>query len=868
MAIYLDFRQTWLWRQAFEAPRPDTTAGEQEYFRNQYLEMREKAEQLVSRIATDLPGMTVHDVAHLDALWDMASLACEDTVSLNPAEAFVFGAAVLLHDAGMSLAAFPNGLADLKQTLIWKDSVARHLANQKIDGDTDITVENIPEDVERLIIPDVLRRLHAEQAEQLAEQSWETGGVRYSLIDDPALRTFYGTTIGQIAHSHWWSVSKLETELSGKLGGFAQKTRHVVDKIKVACLLRVADALHIDTRRAPKFMRAITKPTGISAQHWSFQERLARPHVESDTVVFTTGQPFDQSQAEAWWLAYDTISLVDRELNDVDQLLKSSDREVLRVRGVKGAGTPEALARTVKTRNWRPVDARMKISDVPRVVETLGGAKLYGDDPTVPLRELIQNAADAVQARRRFEGRGDDWGKITVCMEERDDELWLSVEDNGIGMSELVLTGPLLDFGTSFWRSPLAMEEFPGLMAAGMDSIGRFGIGFFSVFMLGDVVRVFSRRCDRGAETGRLLEFRSGTSMRPILSQPDYRALPLDGGTRVEVRLSVKPPERGGLLYTPYYAHGPFTMFSLIGLLAPNLNVALFTKADGVETQVTRPGDWLDIADSEFALRLMPWKSREQTPAKFMRLLRNTDGQIVGRAAIQPEPQYSYPPKGGWITVAGLRATRLKNISGVMLGEAITAARDMAIPVVDRAGLAAWATDQANLFAEHVKDEEAQAEVAEIVLECGGELGNLKIVQYGGEWLNQHQFRELVGSATRISVELDGEFSYDEDRDDVFPRDFRDNFNMAADVAVVPKHEGRIVSGNAATWPENAPLPGDLKSRLSAYVVELITRTWGGRLQRTGETRVVGDVGGRDIERDIDALSIPVGEVGDETIEF
>jgi hypothetical protein len=51
-------------------------------------------------------------------------------------------------------------------------------------------------------------------------------------------------------------------------------------------------------------------------------------------------------------------------------------------------------------------------------------------------------------------------------------------------------------------------------------------------------------------------------------------------------------------------------------------------------------------------------------------------------------------------------------------------------------------------------------------------------------------------------------------------------------------------------------------------VVELITRTWGGRLQRTGETRVVGDVGGRDIERDIDALSIPVGDVGDETIEF
>src|SRR3546814_7262110 len=119
--------------------------------------------------------------------------------------------------------------------------------------------------------------------------------------------------------------------------------------------------------------------------------------------------------------------------------------------------------------------ARLQVSDVPRIVENLGGAKLYGDDPTVSLRELIQNAADAVQARRRFDERDSDYGLISVGLEDRVDGTWLLVEDNGIGMSELVLTGPLLDFGTSFWRSPLAMDEFPGLMAAGMTAIGRLG---------------------------------------------------------------------------------------------------------------------------------------------------------------------------------------------------------------------------------------------------------------------------------------------------------------------------------------------------------------------------------------------------------
>src|SRR6185312_14463111 len=113
------------------------------------------------------------------------------------------------------------------------------------------------------------------------------------------------------------------------------------------------------------------------------------------------------------------------------------------------------------------------------------GSQLYGSDSTVAIRELIQNSADAVQARRRYEKRPSNWGTVRIGLRSEAGAPWLFVEDNGIGMSEQVLTGPLLDFGTSFWRSPLASEEFPGLMAAGMQAIGRFGIGFFSVFMLG-----------------------------------------------------------------------------------------------------------------------------------------------------------------------------------------------------------------------------------------------------------------------------------------------------------------------------------------------------------------------------------------------
>ena len=494
----INFRQTWLWRQAFETPRSDCAVEEQEFFRTQYMSLRDRAAQLVSRIAADMPGMTIHDISHSDALWDTASLVAEGAVNVNPAEAFVLGASILLHDAAMSLAAFPGGLEEIKNTLAWRDAAACHALASEESGavDSDFTIN--PEKITQYILPNVLRQLHAERAEQLADQAWKSsdGSMSY-LIEDSDLRHFYGPTIGQISHSHWWSVHKLEQELSSELGALANRTHNKIDKLKLACLLRVADALHLDSRRAPRFLRTLTKPTGVSELHWLFQERLARPHIELDAVVFTAGQPFGVEEADAWWLAFDTLNAVDRELRDVDVLLQGRGSEVLRARRVKGAGSPDILARSILTRGWRPVNARLQASDIPRIVENLGGEKLYGNEPTVPLRELLQNASDAIQARRKYQNRPSDWGLIQVSLQSEGEKTWLVVEDNGIGMSEQVLTGPLLDFGTSFWRSSLAMEEFPGLMASGLQAIGRFGIGFFSIFMLGSAVRVYSRRCDR-----------------------------------------------------------------------------------------------------------------------------------------------------------------------------------------------------------------------------------------------------------------------------------------------------------------------------------------------------------------------------------
>ncbi len=865
-----DFRLTWLWRHAFVNPLPDITAAEQEFFRDRYLAMREKAAVLVSQIAAAMPGLTVHDLTHLDALWDTASLVSEGAITVSPAEAFVFGASVLLHDSAMSLAAYPQGLDQLKQTIAWKDTVTALLGDAEHGPEA---VNAPPHEIVQRAVPEVLRQLHAQQAEALAKQGWmSASGDTIYLIDDPELRFFYGETIGQIAHSHWWSVSRVEEELSEDLGAFPSKTKSRIDRVKLACLLRIADALHLDQRRAPRFLRALTHPQGVSALHWTFQERLAAPHIEHEAVVFTAGAPFTVSDADAWWLAYDTISAVNRELQDVDLLMQNKAQGLFfRARRVKGAGSPESLARTIHTRGWRPVDTQLRVSDIPKVVETLGGAKLYGDDPTIVLRELIQNSADAIQARRRYQGRRGDWGCIVVALSERPDGHWLTVEDNGIGMSERVLTGPLIDFGTSFWRSTLATQEFPGLIAKGMNAIGRYGIGFFSVFMIGIVVRVISRRCDHGEDAARVLEFRDGTASRPILSPTEQGHAPVDGGTRIEVRLKTDPRAKGGLLHVNRYGDSALTLQQLVASIAPSVAVSIEVKEKGESVPAIGPGDWLKLSDEELLSRLDPLtnsdardKERKMGHHAAIRTIFGDDGKPLGRAYIRPSDYFR--SDGGWVTIGGLRATRLANVQGLLVGETVIASRNSALPTVSKERLVEWATEQARIITDSKSDELVKAKCAEVVLECGGKLEGLPIVCWGqDEWLSSDEFRDRLAESNELTICFDGHFSYDEDQDDVHPREFRNEFEIGENIIVVPKQDGSILTVGRQSWPKSItgqPMRRD--SNLAAEVRRLLSEAWGDEIEEDAEDRAVGTVGSTSITRHVTIYRRVSQQVDDE----
>lgn len=531
------YTNTKIWKNTLE-PCGDMHDNNRARLKNAYADFRERVGQLIQTISSDTVGLTVHDLSHLDALWEMADILTGGNYELNPAEAFVLGGAILLHDSAMTVVAYSGGMEEIKSTPEYSDALAT--ISENFGRTLPVGGGASAPKIEQLAISETLRLRHAEKAEELATQQWKSkiNGALIFLIDDSGLRDHYSRAIGRIAHSHNWDISRLTKELSPTLGAFSGfPADWTVNQIKVALIMRCIDAMQIDDRRAPHFLAAIRDIGPTSMEHWRFQNKLAVPHVEGHQLVYTSKSPFQVEYAGTWNLCFDTIQMIDRELREAHDLHLQKSLPMFLATSVAGAGSADSFAQYVEVTGWKPLPLNLNVSDVPKLARTLGGNDLY-NEPLAPLRELIQNAADAIEVRSLIEdGFSIEDGLITIRLIENGTETILEIEDNGIGMSERVLTTALLDFGFSFWKSTAARREFPGLQSKVDRLRGKYGIGFFSLFMWSSQIAVFSRRFNEGLDETRALEFRHGLESRPLLRTAEVGEKSSKWSTRIRAVL-------------------------------------------------------------------------------------------------------------------------------------------------------------------------------------------------------------------------------------------------------------------------------------------------------------------------------------------
>lgn len=742
----IDYKKTKLWEKTL-GQKKHKYKSEIEQLRVSFESVHEEASYLAGTIKVKFFEYTDHTVEHADALWNMADIILEESdIKLNPAEAYVLGCSFLLHDLGMSCAIY-NNEDELRNTTQWRD-IAASLKRKGLKED----------DILKRADLEALRLLHPENAIKLPTLLFDKNGQKEYIIKESKFRAGFGEIIGNLAYSHGLSVRKLEKLFpEPSVGSIPSLPREwEVNPIKLACILRIADAIHISSDRTPPILMASTEFGEVSKLHWGFQAKMKPPCCDKGQLAFPSNT-FNKDNREEWWTCFDTLKMIDRELREVNALLGRRNLPPLAVANVKNIEDPKYLADIVKVDGWTPVEANMKVSNVSGLVKSLGGSALYGNNAIVPLRELVQNASDAIRARRLIEGRDKNWGDIHIRINEAEDGITtIEVEDNGIGMSKDVLVGHLLDFGSSFWHSNSMLEEFPELESSGFESTGHFGIGFFSVFMWGDKVTVISRKCNEALTDTNVLEFDSGTESRPLLRPAEKNEQLKDGGTKIIIHLKEKFFKKhlqySKIAFNPNVSQTELFLCELFPCM--DCNIYLEENGNILKGPIISANEWINMDAVEFLYRVhsrFHYTLHENDKlakyirevCKRVREVKDENGQVVGRGALDPNI-------GGMLTVGGIKTSDTYMFAGALGSSCSVANRYSASPIVSERAFKVWLEEQKKLLLKKFNWEQDDPEfrIATLLHSFGISVDNFAIAYYGKQPVKYNDIKKIVKTSS------------------------------------------------------------------------------------------------------------------------
>jgi hypothetical protein len=428
------------------------------------------------------------------------------------------------------------------------------------------------------------RALHAGAALELATRP--IPGTNIYLIEVLSLREGWAETCGRVAASHNWSVEEVERQL-GSQGVVPFPGGRSGDLGYVASILRLADFAHFGRDRARSIENALRGPIERESQiHWLAQAQIDGPERDGADLVYRAAAPI--RDVDAWWLQYEMLKGLDEEIRMVRRYLdrRASSSGRFSLQGVRGTTSPEETAVFVPPAGFLPIEINLRTGSIERLVQLLAGESLYGPEPMVAVRELIQNSRDAVMLKGATASSDFERASLSIPIqiELRSSvaEPRLEVRDPGIGMTRKVMTDYLISIASDYWSSQFH-TDFPNVRSNDFQPAGRFGIGFLSVFMLGESVTVESNRT--GGE-------RLSLQLRGVGRRGEIRTSASPSGSGTAVRVSLRSSVVKSLEH----------LDALVRVFAPMLNHEIVVDVDGKITKV-RPGWLMELTAEEFK----PW---------------------------------------------------------------------------------------------------------------------------------------------------------------------------------------------------------------------------------------------------------------------
>ena len=502
-------------------------------------------------IRDQFPMYTLHDEVHIcNVLRIMDNLLGDQTGSLSRDEAAMLILAACCHDVGMSCS------EEEKAELIDNtDRLARYLERNHSEY-----IKAYAENPDEPKLTDgmlqrYLRSIHHERSQELLEGiEWPQVLVGKVDVDD----------LCRVCRSHGESVFDLN----------GLESTPSADLRFCAVLLRLADILDFDTSRAPKAVydySGLDRPEGseakISREEW--QKHIASQgfdfaHIPDRQVPYDLPYHAKCASMQIEQTVNSYLDWADRELSECSRLLRSYGEKKW-----KDFVLPGKIKRTIKADGYVSGQYHLTM-DQDQIMELLVGEELYSD-PSVFVRELIQNAIDAVRTRQQLDrnlpGNWKPQVNIRSWMDEEGYH-WFRVEDNGTGMTKEIIKNHFLKIGSSYYASD-AFEKEKIRCKADPDytPISRFGIGILSCFMGGEDsnrVEVSTKRFRTDGNYPPALRLSMHGYYYLASQEEGHCPAPMKGITDAEKRKYLQKPGTAIAVRTNLYQTGKYTGFKEI----------------------------------------------------------------------------------------------------------------------------------------------------------------------------------------------------------------------------------------------------------------------------------------------------------------
>ena len=545
------------------------------------LSIRDEISKWLPQVAGFFPHYPSHGLDHSDRIVEQRSrmlfIRKKPVVTFSTSEVYCLLCAAYVHDIGMVVS--PGDAKSILASDQWQAFVADGgkgcesyqrcvaLGDGPVQDDKEPTAFLAAQSL-RYLIAEFVRRDHHERGKTTLELH---PFVRH-LVDDGDSVAF--ETIADIGVAHGLPDSEVADD-----NRFPEE-RDVFDgKVNVrfaARLLRIGDLLDMSSKRAdPMTARAVGPLPADAVPHWQQYSAKKHENVTPKVIEFT----FQCKDQDTHRVLRDWFGWLETEVRvtGLEQLhaARHSDWKAPRcvVRSQATADTrgadhkPTIVIKPAAEANYTFHDWKLEL-DHELVLDRLIH-DVY-DDPSVFVRELIQNALDASRCQmyadfaaehpdvtapeRPTQFAPDIRERYAIVNSFASEEVSLSpdgptekrqvmtIEDRGTGMNEEIIRRYFLQVGRSYYRSNEFRERFK------FAPTSRFGIGFLSVFAVSTDITVDTawRDDDTGKITGIRLRLRGPRSY--LLTEPwapfQDRITGSKNGTRIRVVLSEWPIEK------------------------------------------------------------------------------------------------------------------------------------------------------------------------------------------------------------------------------------------------------------------------------------------------------------------------------------